>query len=162
VLAWVVIEWVHRGNPTVLGAATAAVSGLVAITPACAFVTPLGAIAIGVGAAVICYLAVTLLKPAAGYDDSLDVFGVHGVGGTWGAIATALFIADFALPEGVSWGGQLMAQLGSVVFTAIFAPLVTLVILFGMRAVFGDLRVSPEGEYAGLDLSEHSESAYVE
>ena len=92
VLGWVAIEWMHRGKPTVLGAATAAVAGLVAITPACAFVTPLGSIGVGLGAAVICYAAVTMLKPAAGYDDSLDVFGIHGVGGTWGAIATGLFI----------------------------------------------------------------------
>src|SRR5690606_31539868 len=87
-LAWLAIEWLHRGKPTVLGAATAAVAGLVAITPACAFVSPLGSMAVGAGAAALCYAAVTLLKPALGYDDSLDVFGVHGVGGTWGALAT--------------------------------------------------------------------------
>jgi Amt family ammonium transporter len=84
-VAWMAIEWLHRGKPTVLGAATACVAGLVAITPACAFVSPMGAIAIGVGVAVLCYGAVTFLKPMFGYDDSLDVFGVHGVGGTWGA-----------------------------------------------------------------------------
>ena len=162
VLGWVAIEWVHRGRPTVLGAATAAVAGLVAITPACAFVSPVGAIWVGVGAALFCYIAVTILKPAAGYDDSLDVFGVHGVGGTWGAIATGLFIAEFAMPDGMSWGGQVAAQLKSVVITAVFAPLVTLVILLVLRAIFGSLRASDESEYEGLDLSEHSESAYVE
>jgi Amt family ammonium transporter len=162
ILGWVGIEWLHRGKPTVLGAATAAVSGLVAITPACAFVTPGGAILIGLGAAGICYVAVTILKPMAGYDDSLDVFGVHGVGGTWGAIATGLFIADFALPEGMTWAGQVAAQFQSVVLTAIFAPLVTIVILFLLRAVFGDLRVSEEAEFEGLDVAEHSESAYVD
>lgn len=161
VLAWVGIEWLHRGKPTVLGAATAAVAGLVAITPACAFVTPLGSIGVGLGAAVICYMAVTLLKPAAGYDDSLDVFGVHGIGGTWGAIATGLFIADFALPEGVSWGAQIAAQLQSVVFTGLYAPVVTVVIVFALRGVFGDLRVSDEQEFEGLDLAEHSETAYT-
>jgi Amt family ammonium transporter len=112
------------------------VAGLVAITPGCAFVSPMGAIAIGIGVAVICYVAVTLLKPAAGYDDSLDVFGVHGVGGMWGAIATGLFIADFALPEGVSWGQQIGKQLVSVGFTAVFAPAATWIILMLLKAIF--------------------------
>jgi Amt family ammonium transporter len=161
VLGWLCIEWLHRGKPTVLGGATAAVAGLVAITPACAFVTPIGSIWVGLGAAGICYLAVTVLKPGLGYDDSLDVFGVHAVGGTWGAIATGLFIADFALPEGVTWASQVAAQLQSVVFTAIFAPAVTVVILLVLRLVFGDLRVSDEAEFEGLDLAEHSESAYT-
>jgi len=161
VLGWVAIEWLHRGKPTVLGAATGVVAGLVAITPACAFVSPLGSIAIGLGAAAICYAAVTLLKPAAGYDDSLDVFGVHGVGGMWGAIATGLFIADFALPEGMSRGGQVGRQLLSVIFTAGFGMSLTFVILSALRWVFGDLRVDEEGEHEGLDLAEHRESAYT-
>jgi Amt family ammonium transporter len=160
-VAWMVIEWLHRGKPTVLGAATACVAGLVAITPACAFVTPMGAIAIGAGVSVLCYGAVTFLKPIFGYDDSLDVFGVHGVGGTWGALATGLFIADFALPEGVTRGAQILIQLKSVLFTAAFAPAATIVILLGLRAIFGNLRLDDEAEYAGVDLSEHSESAYV-
>jgi Amt family ammonium transporter len=161
VLAWVVIEWAHRGHATVLGGATGAVAGLVAITPACAFVSPGGAMAIGIGAGIICYAAVTLLKPAMGYDDSLDVFGVHGVGGTWGAIATGLFIADFALPEGVSWGSQVGKQLVSIGFTAAFACVGTLVIMTVLKAVFGNLRVNEEAESIGLDQSEHSESAYT-
>jgi Amt family ammonium transporter len=160
-LTWVGIEWLHRGKPTVLGAATAAVAGLVAITPACAFVTPIGSIWIGFGVSVICYAAVTLLKPKAGYDDSLDVFGVHGVGGTWGAIATGLFIAPFALPEGVSWGTQVGRQLASVAFTAVYAPLVTIGILYALKPVLGDLRVTDEAEFMGVDLSEHSETAYT-
>jgi Amt family ammonium transporter len=159
-LVWMAIEWIHRGKPTVLGAATAAVAGLVAITPACAFVTPMGAIAIGAGVSVLSYLAVTLLKPAFGYDDSLDVFGVHGIGGAWGALATGLFIADFALPEGMTRGGQIWIQVQSIVFTAVFAPVATLLILFLLRLVFGSLRVEAEAEFAGLDLAEHSESAY--
>jgi Amt family ammonium transporter len=161
VLVWVCIEWLHRGNPTVLGAATGAVAGLVAITPACAFVTPGGAIAIGLGAGVFCYAAVTLLKPAFGYDDSLDVFGVHGVGGTWGALATGLFLADFAAKEGVSWGGQVLRQLASVGFTAVFASVLTIAILVALKLVFRDLRVDAEAEFTGLDQSEHSESAYT-
>jgi Amt family ammonium transporter len=160
VVTWVVVEWLHRGHPTILGAATGAVAGLVAITPACAFVTPLGAIAIGFGAGVICYSAVTILKPALGYDDSLDVFGVHGVGGMWGALATGLFLADFAAPEGVSWGGQVLKQIVSIGFTAVFAIVATLVILYGIKMVMGDLRVAEEAESMGLDVSEHSETAY--
>jgi Amt family ammonium transporter len=160
-VTWMAIEWIHRGKPTVLGAATALVAGLVAITPACAFVTPMGSIAVGVGVSVLCYAAVTFVKPMLGYDDSLDVFGVHGVGGTWGALATGLFIADFALPEGVTWGQQVMKQLTSIAFTAIFAPVATLVILLALRAVFGSLRLDEEAEFEGADLSEHSESAYV-
>jgi Amt family ammonium transporter len=160
-VTWLAIEWLHRGNPTVLGAATAAVAGLVAITPACAFVTPLGSIAIGIGVSAVCYLAVTFLKPRFGYDDSLDVFGVHGLGGTWGALATGLFIAPYALPAGVTWGGQIAKQLTSIVFTAAFAPLATLVILYGLQLAFGKLRVEDEAEFLGLDLAEHSESAYV-
>jgi len=160
VFAWVGIEWLHRGRPTVLGAATGAVAGLVAITPACAFVLPGGAIAVGAGAALVCYSAVTLLKPALGYDDSLDVFGVHGVGGIWGALATGLFMADFAAPEGVSWGGQILKQLVSIGFTAIYASLATVVILYGLRLVLGSWRVDEDQESQGLDLSEHSETAY--
>jgi Amt family ammonium transporter len=161
VLTWIAIEWLHRGNPTVLGAASAAVAGLVAITPACAFVSPLGSMAVGAGVSVLCYAAVTFLKPALGYDDSLDVFGVHGVGGTWGALATGLFMADFALPKGMTNASQFVLQLKSVVFTALFAPAATLVILLVLRAIFGSLRVSDDAEYAGLDLSEHSETAYT-
>jgi len=160
VLTWVVIEWLHRGKPTVLGAATGIVAGLVAITPACATISPAGSIAVGFGASVFCYAAVTLLKPALGYDDSLDVFGVHGVGGCWGALATGLFIAGFAMPEGVSWGAQVWIQIKSILFTAIFAPALTLVILIAMRLVLGELRVDEESEADGLDLSLHSESAY--
>ena len=160
VLTWVTIEWLHRGKPTVLGAATGAVAGLVAITPACAFVGPGGAIAIGAGAAVLCYGAVTLLKPALGYDDSLDVFGVHGVGGAWGALATGIFIAGFALDEEVGRGGQILKQLMSIGFTAAYAVILSLVILVVLKLVLGGLRVDEEAEHAGLDLSEHSETAY--
>jgi Amt family ammonium transporter len=161
VLGWVFIEWFHRGKPTVLGAATGAVAGLVAITPACASVSPMGSLAVGFGASAVCYLAVTLLKPAMGYDDSLDVFGVHGVGGAWGALATGLFIVGAELPEGVTRLAQVGTQAASIAYVAILGPVLTLVILSLLKLVFGDLSVSAEGEHAGLDLSEHSESAYV-
>ncbi|NRA01120.1 MAG: ammonium transporter [Myxococcales bacterium] len=162
VLAWLLIEWMHRGKPTVLGGATAAVAGLVAITPACAFVTPGGSILVGLGAAIFCYMAVTMLKPGAGYDDSLDVFGVHGVGGAWGALATGLFIAPWAVQDGVSWGGQVMKQVASIGFTAVFAIVATTIILYVLRVILGDLRVSEEDESTGVDLTQHSESAYSE
>ena len=159
VLTWVIIEWLHRGKPTVLGAATAAVAGLVAITPACASVGPGGSILVGAGAGILCYLAVMLLKPAVGYDDSLDVFGVHGIGGAWGALASGLFIADFAATD-AGWGGQVRIQFQSIIFTAVFAIVLTLIILVVLRLLFGDLRVDEEGESTGLDLTEHSETAY--
>jgi Amt family ammonium transporter len=161
VLTWILIEWLHTGKPTVLGAATAAVAGLVSITPACAFVGPGASILVGMGGAAICYVAVMIVKPKVGYDDSLDVFGVHGIGGAWGALATALFIAPFALPEGVTQLAQIFIQLKSILFTAIFAPAVTLVILFGLRMVM-NLRPSEEDEALGLDQSEHTESAYID
>jgi Amt family ammonium transporter len=159
VFAWATIEWMHRGKPTALGAATAAVAGLVAITPACGNVSPLGAIAVGLGVSAVCYAAVTFLKPMLGYDDSLDAFGVHGVGGAWGALASGLFAVSFG--SGIeSNAQQVMVQLKSIGFTMVFAPVVTLVILYSLRLVFGSLRVNDEAEFDGLDVSEHSESAY--
>jgi Amt family ammonium transporter len=159
VVIWSAIEWMHRGKPTALGAATAGVAGLVAITPACGNVSPMGAIAVGAGVAVICYLAVTFLKPAFGYDDSLDAFGVHGVGGAWGALASGIFATS--LGAGVeSNGAQILVQLKSIGFTAVFAPVMTIGILLVLKMIFGSLRVSDEAEFEGLDISEHSESAY--
>ncbi len=160
VFTWAVIEWVHRGKPTALGAATAAVAGLVAITPACGNVSPLGAIAVGVGVCIVCYVAVTFLKPALGYDDSLDAFGVHGIGGAWGALASGLFATT--LGAGIETNAaQVMVQLKGIGFTMVFAPVMTFVILFGLRLGFGSLRVSDEEEFDGLDLAAHSESAYA-
>ncbi|MEE3329989.1 MAG: ammonium transporter [Myxococcota bacterium] len=157
VLVWVFIEWLHLGKPTVLGAATAAVAGLVGITPACAFVSPMGAIAVGATVSAICYAAVAILKPRFGYDDSLDVFGVHGVGGMWGALATAIFISEVS---DAGYLGQIWIQTQSILFTMVFSCVMTFIILKVLALVFGNLRVSEEAEAAGLDLSEHSESAY--
>ena len=145
-----------------LGAATAAVAGLVAITPGCAFVSPLGSIAVGFGAGVLCYAAVTLLKPALGYDDSLDVFGVHGIGGAWGALATGLFVWSAGDAGHGDWAAQVPKQLASIAFTAVFCSVATLAILYILRGLFGDLRATEENELIGLDLSEHSEGAYTE
>jgi Amt family ammonium transporter len=158
VFAWAVIEWMHRGKPTALGAATAAVAGLVAITPACGNVSPMGAMAVGLGVAIVCYAAVTFLKPLAGYDDSLDAFGVHGLGGAWGALASGIFATS--LGSGIETNAQqVMVQLKSIGFTALYAPAVTFVILYVLKLAMG-LRVDGEDEYEGLDVSQHSESAY--
>jgi Amt family ammonium transporter len=160
VVAWALIEWLHRGKPTALGAATAAVAGLVAITPACGNVSPLGSIAVGAGVAVVCYAALTFLKPAFGYDDSLDAFGVHGLGGAWGALASGIFATT--LGAGIeSNGAQILVQLKGMGFVAVFAPVMTVIILTALKLVFGSLRVDPEAEADGMDLSEHSEAAYT-
>jgi Amt family ammonium transporter len=159
VVAWALIEWIHRGKPTALGGATAAVAGLVAITPACGNVGPMGAIAIGIGVSIISYVACTFLKPACGYDDSLDVFGVHGLGGAWGALASGIFAVT--LGSGVeSNTQQILIQLKGIAFVVVFAPVLTLAILFALQAVFGSLRVPDEDEFDGLDISQHSENAY--
>ncbi len=159
VVVWAVIEWVRRGKPTALGGATAAVAGLVAITPACANVSPMGAIAVGAGVSVISYFACGVLKPALGYDDSLDVFGVHALGGAWGALASGIFAVT--LGSGVeSNAQQIMIQLKGIVFVAIFAPVATAIITAVLQLVFGSLRVADEEELEGLDLAEHGETAY--
>jgi Amt family ammonium transporter len=159
VVAWALIEWLHRGKPTALGGATAAVAGLVAITPACGNVAPLGAIGIGIGVSIVSYAACTFLKAALRYDDSLDVFGVHGLGGTWGALASGVFAVT--LGSGVDTKAQqIMVQLQGIAFVAVFASLATVGILLAMRLVFGSLRVAEEDEVVGLDLSEHTENAY--
>jgi Amt family ammonium transporter len=160
VVAWALIEVLHRGKPTALGGATAAVAGLVAITPACGNVAPIGAIWIGVGVSIISYMACTFLKPAFGYDDSLDVFGVHALGGAWGALASGIFAVT--LGSGVeSNTQQIMVQLRGIGFVIVFAPIATIVILLALQAVFGSLRVEADDEFEGLDLSQHSESAYA-
>lgn len=160
VVAWALIEWVHRGKPTALGGATAAVAGLVAITPACGNVGPMGSIAVGIGVTIISYAACTFMKPAWGYDDSLDVFGVHGLGGLWGALASGLFAVT--LGSGVeSNAQQFMIQVKGAAFVIVFAPLMTVGILLALKVVFGSLRVTEEEEFEGLDLSQHSENAYA-
>lgn len=159
VLAWAVIEWLHRGKPTALGGATAAVAGLVAITPACGNVSPMGAIAIGVGVAIVSYLACGMLKPALGYDDSLDVFGVHALGGAWGALASGIFATT--LGAGVESNmAQVIVQLKGIIFVIIFAPVATAIIAGGLQMVFGSLRAEGDEEQEGLDLSQHGEQAY--
>jgi len=163
-LGWMIAEWITAGKPTMLGAASGAVAGLVAITPASGYVTPLSAVVIGLAAGVICYTAV-MMKSRFGYDDSLDVVGVHGVGGIFGAIATGIFASKVINPagaDGVIYGNWalLRAQLIAVSATVVFAVIGTGIILFVLKALMG-LRVTEEDERLGLDLSQHSESAYV-
>ena len=162
-LAWIFAEWIQRGKPTVLGAASGAVAGLVAITPASGFVGPMASIVIGAGAGVICYMAVSLVKPLLGYDDSLDAFGIHGIGGTWGAIATGLF-ATAAIPgsvDGLFFGNPALVgkQLIAIGSTMVYAFVVTFVLLKVLDWTMG-LRASSEDEVTGLDLTQHGESGY--
>jgi Amt family ammonium transporter len=163
-MAWVFIEWAHRGKPTALGAASGAVAGLVGITPAAGFVEPMGAFAIGAIAAAVCYGAV-MWKSKLGYDDTLDTFGVHGVGGTVGAILTGVFCVgavQSASKDGLLKGasGPLMAQLAGVGATWVFAAVMTAILLFIIDKTMG-LRVKSTDEEAGMDVALHGEEGYV-
>ncbi|MHB8481897.1 MAG: ammonium transporter [Nitrospiria bacterium] len=163
-LAWMVVEWTHRGKPTVLGAASGAVAGLVAITPASGFVTVLSSVLVGIGAGVFCYTASVVIKNKLGYDDSLDAFGVHGIGGTWGALATGLFATKLVNPaggDGLFYGNshQVVVQLTAIVASWVFSFVGTLIILKVVDSIVG-LRVSSEDEQNGLDLSQHNERGY--
>ena len=163
-LTWMGAEWIHSGKPTMLGAASGAVAGLVAITPGAGFVTPLSALLIGGVAGIVCFWAV-VMKNRFGYDDSLDVVGVHGVGGTWGAIATGVFASKAVNPlgrDGLLLGdaSTLVVQLVAIAATWVFAAVVTFLLLKGLNATMG-LRVSTEEEQMGLDLSQHNEAAYT-
>jgi Amt family ammonium transporter len=162
-LAWVLVEALHRGKPTTLGAASGAVAGLVAITPASGYVGPLSAVIIGALAGFICYGGV-LLKGRLGYDDSLDVVGIHGCGGTWGAIATGLFASKAVNPagaDGLFFGnsGQLLIQVVSVAATMVFAFVMSLILLKLVDVLVG-IRVHSEDEERGLDISLHNEKGY--
>jgi len=164
-LGWALLDWSYHGRPTVLGLITGAVAGLVAITPAAGFVTPLGALSIGLGASLVCWLAVTFIKSRLGYDDSLDAFGVHGVGGIWGALATGLWASKDINPAGANGlfygnAGQLWIQCQAVGLTAAYSFVATIILLKIVDAVCG-LRVEEEGERIGLDLSQHREAGYT-
>ncbi len=157
-LSWIFVEWKVQGKPTTLGAASGAVAGLVAITPAAGFVSPLAAIVIGLVGGALCYMAV-LAKGRLGYDDSLDVVGVHGVGGLWGALATGIFASVGATGLLTGNPGQLWVQLYGAVATIAYSMIVTYIILKVIDAVVG-LRVSEDEEVQGLDLTQHSETGY--
>jgi Amt family ammonium transporter len=163
-LAWMFAEWISHGKPSVLGIASGAVAGLVAITPASGTAGPMGAILIGVAAGVGCYLVVAKLKPALGYDDSLDAFGVHAVGGIIGAILTGVCAASsmggVGLAEGMTIGGQVWIQCLGVLFTLVYSGVGSFIILKIIDAVIG-LRVTEEQETEGLDVSQHDERGYI-
>ena len=163
-ISWIIFEWIHRGKPTTLGVASGAVAGLVAITPASGFVGPMSSIIIGFFAGALCYGGV-LLKARLGYDDSLDVVGIHGVGGIWGALATGLFASVEINPGGANglfFGnpGQLWIQFVSVAATMVFAFVMTLIILKVVDKLVG-LRITEEEERMGMDTSIHNEAGYT-
>jgi Amt family ammonium transporter len=159
-IAWLCAEWVKSGKPTILGAASGAVAGLVAITPAAGFVNPMAAIFIGLAGGVVCYTAVSL-KPKFGYDDALDVVGVHMVGGTLGALLTGVFASLAVNAAGADGGtGQLLRQTVAVVVTYIFCGVGTFILLVIVNAITR-VRADQQEEIIGLDLSQHSERAYV-
>ncbi|HET6461220.1 MAG TPA: ammonium transporter [Syntrophales bacterium] len=164
-LTWALIEWQQHGAPTVLGAATGAVAGLVAITPACGFVSPMNAIFIGILVSVFCYIAIAKVKALFKYDDALDVFGVHGVGGMWGTIATGLFaekVVNEAGGNGLFFGDvhQFLVQLLLIVVAPVFAAAMTWIIFKFVDALVG-MRVEKKDEIIGLDLTQQSEAAYT-
>ena len=164
-LSWALLEWLRNGKPTMFGVASGAVAGLVAITPAAGFVSVIPAIVIGLLVSVFCFTAVSVLKPKLGYDDSLDAFGVHCVGGIWGAIATGLFASKAVNPlgaDGLFFGNpkQLLIQLIAVVVTILFSAVGTLVIYKVVDILLG-MRVNEKEELIGLDLTQHRERAYT-
>ena len=164
-LTWMFVEWKMAGKPTMLGGATGAVAGLATITPASGFVSPISAIVIGIAAAGVCYLAVAVVKAKLAYDDSLDAFGVHGIGGIVGVLATGLFASKLINPagnDGLFFGNlaQLKTQAIVVGVTVLYSAAVTFVLL-KLVEVFVGLKVTEEEEVMGLDITQHEESAYT-
>jgi Amt family ammonium transporter len=163
-LGWMFSEWIAHGKPSVLGIASGAVAGLVAITPASGTAGPMGAIAIGVAAGVLCFLAAAKLKPMLGYDDSLDVFGVHAIGGIVGAMLTGVFadaaLGGIGLEQGVTMGQQVVKQLIGVASTFAYTAVMSLIILKILDWTIG-LRVADDQETEGLDLALHDERGYI-
>jgi Amt family ammonium transporter len=167
-VTWMLVEWIKHGKPSVLGIVTGAVGGLVAITPASGSVGPMGAIGIGVASGILCFWGATSLKHKLGYDDSLDAFGVHGIGGIVGAVLTGVFAAESlggqgfgATAAGVThtMGSQVFAQIVGVLFTVVYCGIGSFIILKIVDAIIG-LRVAEEEEDRGLDISLHNEQGY--
>ncbi|MEM9412145.1 MAG: ammonium transporter, partial [Planctomycetota bacterium] len=165
-VAWAFIEWIKRGKPSILGTASGAVAGLVCITPASGFVQPMPALMMGLIAGAVCFIACGKLKHLLGYDDSLDAFGVHGIGGILGAALTGIFATVDVAPDyanGIYYGGSinlLWAQLAAVGVTIVISVVASTIILKGIDLVIG-LRVDPESEQRGLDITAHGEEGYV-
>jgi ammonium transporter, Amt family len=162
-VSWVIIDYLKTGKPTLLGAISGAIAGLVAITPAAGFVTLQAAVIIGLVTSVVSYFAISYLKPKLGYDDALDVFGIHGMSGIWGALATGLFAAPFinSLGTGVFYGnpGQIVTQILAIVIVAAYSFVATLIIGKIIDIVIG-LRVEEKEEIEGLDITQHEETGY--
>jgi len=162
IIAWSVIEALHRGKASMLGAASGIIAGLVAITPACGTVGPVGAIVLGAISSAVCYFFVAVVKNKFGYDDTLDVFGIHGIGGIVGALGTGIFTAPWLGGTGgddFSIASQLWIQIVAVVVTILWCGILSAILYKIVDAVFG-LRPSPEDETQGLDLTSHGEAAY--
>ena len=163
-VTWMIIEWLHRGKPTMFGAATGSIAGLATITPASGFVSPMSALIIGLAAGAVCYAALNI-KGKIGYDDSLDAFGVHGIGGILGTFATGLFAQTLINPSGnngLFFGNQklLFYQMIAILITAAYSFIMTAIILKILDKTLG-LRVDEESEVSGLDISQHGESGYT-
>lgn len=163
-LAWTAAEWLQRDKPTALGTVSGAVAGLVAIAPAAGYVGPLSAMVIGIGAGGLCYMAVNFVKPILGYDDSLDVFGMHGVGGTWGMISTGLFASTAVNPDGsdglfYGYPYQFFAQVVAAAVAWAYASVMTMLLIKALQRLMPS-RVDQEAEILGLDLAQHGEKAY--
>lgn len=165
-LSWVIAEWIHRGKPTTLGAASGAVAGLVAVTPASGFVAPMAAIVIGLVAGAVCYTAVGVIKAKLRYDDALDAFGVHGIGGTWGAIATGLFATtavNEAGADGLFYGGSALLGKQFIAIGASWAvAIVGTFVILKVISVFTKLRATDDEQDTGLDFTQHGEDAYTD
>ncbi|MDD3370871.1 MAG: ammonium transporter [Alphaproteobacteria bacterium] len=164
-LSWAFIEWFRNGKPTLFGICSGAVAGLVAITPAAGFVNVSGALIIGTLVSVFCYIAAAIVKPKLGYDDALDAFGVHCVGGIWGALATGLFatkLVNASGADGLFYGNpeQFMLQLKAVAITVLYSGVATAILYKAIDVLMG-MRVSIKDEELGLDLTQHHESAYT-
>jgi len=164
-LTWMIIEWVLAGKPTLLGVCTGAVAGLAAVTPAAGFISPISSILIGVGAGIACFIMISIVKTKLGYDDTLDAFGAHGVGGIWGVLAAGLFASTTINPAGANglfFGNpkQFMVQLIAIFATVAYSFIVTFIIFKVIDKIIG-VRVSEKEEAKGLDLSQHHEQAYT-
>ena len=163
IIAWVVIEGLVRGKASMLGAASGVIAGLVAVTPAAGIVGPIGAIVLGAIASAVCYYFVAVVKIKAGYDDSLDVFGIHGIGGIIGAIGTGVFasssLGGIGYADGVTMGGQVWTQILAVLITIVWCGIGSAILSKIVDVIVG-LRPTEEAERQGLDLTSHGEVAY--
>ena len=164
-LSWAFLEWIRNGKPTVFGAVTGSIAGLATVTPASGFISPVSGLIIGIFASIVCFIGVAVIKPKFGYDDSLDAFGVHGLGGILGTLATGLFASKAINPggaDGLFFGNpkQLFIQLIGVLVAVVYTFAVTFII-YKLVDIFFRMRVSEKEELMGLDLTQHRERAYT-